>query len=320
MTETLTPSLSVIITVDERPEDLGAMYREVSAAFAAAGVTTEILFVSQPEHRRLLEALEPLVAKGEPVRTYLAAQHLSEAALLKLGARNATAPVVITMPAYHRIVAEALPKLLEPLRNGAEVVVARRWPRREDAWINRLQNTAFHALVTPPARSRRLHDVASGVRAMRRDVLAEMTLYGDFARYLPILAQRDGYEVVELDLPQHPADRQPRVYSPLTYPLRVVDALGLYFLNRFKEKPLRFFGLLGGTIALLGGLLLLLLFVQRIGGHGISNRPLLLLAVLLVVMGVQAVALGLVGEIIVHLGASRQRNYRLASPSDGDKG
>ncbi len=309
------PAISVLVTVDERPEPLADFYREYAASLKAASLDAEFLFVSQPEHRALVEALQPLIAEGAPVRTYLAAQHLSEAALLKVGARNARAPIVITMPAYRRIEAAALPSLVAPLNDGAEVVAARRWPRAQDAWLNRAQNRLFHALVAPAPRSQRLQDISSGVRAMRRDVLLEITLYGDFARFLPVLAQRDGYRVVEVDTAQHAADRRPRVYGPMTYPARLVDVLGLFFLTRFREKPLRFFGLLGGIIALLGAALLLLLLVQRIGGQGIANRPLLLLAVLLFVMGLQSIALGLVGEIIVHLGASRQRSYRLA-PED----
>ena len=310
------PAISVVVTVDERPEPLADFYREYAAGLKAAGLDAEFLFVSQPEHRALLEGLQPLITEGAPVRSFLAAQHLSEAALLKIGARNAGAPIVITMPAYRRVVAAALPQLVAPLRDGAEVVAARRWPRAQDAWLNRLQNRLFHVLVTSPPRAHRFQDISSGVRALKRDVLLEMTLYGDFARFLPVLAQRDGYRVSEVDVPQHEADRRARVYGPMTYPARLVDVLGLFFLTRFRDKPLRFFGLVGGVIALIGAALLLLLLVQRIGGQGIANRPLLLLAVLLFVMGLQSIALGLVGEIIVHLGASRQRGYRLAAPGE----
>jgi hypothetical protein len=105
------------------------------------------------------------------------------------------------------------------------------------------------------------------------------------------------------------------VYGLGTYLRRALDLLGLFFLVRFTQRPLRFFGLVGSLLALAGTVILAVLGVQRIGGQGLADRPLLLVGILLLVLGVQAIALGLVGEIIVHLHAARHRQYRLASPS-----
>ena len=107
-----------------------------------------------------------------------------------------------------------------------------------------------------------LRDIASGVRAIRREVLEDLPLYGDLYRFLPVLAARDGYRVRELDTPQHRADARARVYRPSVYFRRLLDLLGLYFLVRFREKPLRFFGLVGALLAAVGGILLVVLFVQ----------------------------------------------------------
>jgi hypothetical protein len=306
--------VSAIVTVDERPEPLLPFYREYVEPLRAAGYPVEFIFLSQPEHRAMLREVDALGKAGENVQVYVAAQHVSEATLLKLGAQHATGDILITMPAYRRIEASALPAMVKRVEDGVEVVAANRTPRR-DPWINRLQSRLFHGMVAPVARQQRLHDIGAGVRVLQRGVLDNIVLYGDFARFLPVLALRDGYRVEEMDAPQHAADRRLRVYSPGVYLRRLVDLLGIFFLTRFTEKPLRFFGLIGSVIAMLGGVLLIVLGIQRIGGQGIANRPLLLLAVLLVVMGVQAIALGLVGEIIVHLGASRQRTYRIAPDS-----
>lgn len=88
--------------------------------------------------------------------------------------------------------------------------------------------------------------------------------------------------------------------------------LGVLCLVRFTEKPLRFFGLLGGVLFLAGSVLLAVLAAQKLEGQDLANRPMLLLAVLLVVLGVHAIALGLIGEIIVHLQVSRRPSYRLS--------
>jgi hypothetical protein len=168
-------------------------------------------------------------------------------------------------------------------------------------------------------RGQKIHDVASGVRAMRPEVLERVPLYGDFARFLPLFAVRDGFSVVEVPVPQHERDVRARLYRPGTYLRRLVDLLGLFFLLRFTEKPLRFFGMLGSLLSLAGGLILAVLSLQRLAGQGIADRPLLLLGVLLVVLGVQAIALGLIGEIIVHLGAAQRPTYRVLGEEEGDQ-
>ena len=145
---------------------------------------------------------------------------------------------------------------------------------------------------------------------MRREVLSEIPLYGDFFRFLPVLAIREGYQVEEIDAPQHASDAKTRVYSPGIYLRRLIDVGGLFFLARFTFKPLRFFGMIGGTLVMFGGLILFVLFLQRLAGEPLAGRPLLLLGVLVFTLGVQSIALGLIGEIIVHFNAPKRSPYR----------
>jgi hypothetical protein len=215
------------------------------------------------------------------------------------------------LPAYRRVQAQALLPLIDRVQNGADLATAVRSPRQDSA-VNRLQSRIFHALLTP-ATGRDFHDLGSGVSAIRREILEQVPLYGDFLRFLPVLAAREGFRVDEVAAAQHPGDRGIRIQSPGTYVRRLLDILGLYFLVRFTEKPLRFFGLIGSAVSFAGLVVLAVLLVQRLQGQGIADRPLLLLGVLLVVVGIQAVALGLIGEIIVHFSATHRRSYRLAS-------
>jgi len=219
--------------------------------------------------------------------------------------------LVVILPAYRRVEPEALSALVERVEHGVDLATARRWPR-QDSWINRLQTRAFHRLISGLTGGR-IHDVASGVRACRRAILLEMPLYGDFGRFLPLLAIREGFQVEEVAVAQHRLDRKARVYGPGVYLRRLIDVLGLFFLLRFTEKPLRFFGMVGSLLALTGALTLLVVGIQRLGGQELADRPLLLLGVLLLVLGAQAIALGLIGEIIVHLHAAQRRTYRLAT-------
>jgi hypothetical protein len=199
--------------------------------------------------------------------------------------------------------------VLEAVDEGADLAVANRSPR-VDSWLNRIQSRAFHSIIGG-ASQQRFHDMACGLRAMRRSVAEALPLYGDLHRFIPALALREGYRVEEIAVPQHPNDARIRIYGPGVYIRRLLDIAAFFFLAKFTEKPLRFFGLIGSLFLLGGAGMSLVLLIQRVEGRGIANRPALLLAVLLVALGVQLIGLGLVGEIIVHLRAPHRRAYRV---------
>jgi hypothetical protein len=310
-----TPDLSVLIPVTERPEPLEEIYRALRESLEGADHHPEFIFLVEPGFRDTTRDVARLSREGHPIRILQAGHHLGESALLKLGAERALAPRLLTHPPYWRVLPRTLPLVVSALDDPeVDLVMARRWPRK-DSGLNRVQNRVYHALLRP-RRGEAIHDVACGVRGIRREILLDLPLYGDFHRFLPLIAQREGYRVVEVDAEQHPQDESARVYAPGVYVSRLIDIVGIQFLLRFTEKPLRFFGLVGGLTALVGGFILALLAVQRLGGEAVADRPLLLLGVLLLVLGVQAIALGLVGEIVVHLSAASRKPYRLKRGPD----
>lgn len=308
-------SVSVLVPVTERPEALDEIYREYAPAFRSADCAFEFLFIVEPWGTELAAALDPLKEAGEPIRVLTMGQTVSEAALLRAAVERTDAPIVVTLPAYHRVTPDAIPQMLDMLNEGQDFVSARR-DRSSDAWLSRLQSRAFHKLLAWGT-GHRFEDIASGVRAMRREVLEEVPLYGDFFRFLPVLARREGFRVREILVPQHPKDFGKKIYAPGTYLRRLIDLMAVIFLARFTKKPLRFFGLIGSGFLFGGGVILFVLFLQRMAGQPLADRPMLLLGVLLTVLGFQALALGLIGEVIVHLHASRHRMYRVEDRERG---
>lgn len=307
--------VTVLVPVTERPSPLREIYREFSRPLTRDGLTFEFIFLVEGFNAPLTGGLRELQAAGEPIRIAQVSQSVGETGLLRAGAEMARYDVLLTLPAYPRVVADHLPEVIRPVMAGeVQICVARRWPRR-DSWLNRLQNRGFHFLVSPVGGGR-VSDVACGVQAMRKELLEALPLYGDFHRFLPLLALREGYSLKEVDTAQHESDRRPRIYPPGIYLRRILDVLGLYFLVRFTEKPLRFFGLIGSVSGLIGTVILISVGVDRFAGQPIADRPMLLLGTLLVVLGVQAVALGLVGEIIVHVNAPHRRAYRIAEGAE----
>jgi hypothetical protein len=142
--------------------------------------------------------------------------------------------------------------------------------------------------------------------------VAELPLYGDQHRFLPLLAARLGFRIGEVNVAQSRKEKFWRLYRPGVYPRRLLDLLTVFFLIKFTKKPLRFFGLIGAATFLLGGLLTLYLVIERLFfGVPLAQRPALLLSSLLVVLGVQIFALGLIGELIIFTHAKDIKEYTI---------
>lgn len=309
---------SVIVPIAERDGPLGEVYREYAPVLEARGGDFEFIFVTQSGHEETLATLQPLIDAGEPIRIVLLEHAASEATLIQAGATHAAHPVLAVLPPYRRVTAEGFARLLATLGDeGVDFVTARRFPRRDPLWI-RIQSRVLHALLRHTVWVR-FRDIGSGVRVLRREVLDDVPLHAEYARFLPVLAVRAGYRVREVDVPQHADDLMPRFHPPGTYLRRFIDLIGLAFLVRFTRKPLRFFGFIGTGLASIGAATLVILAVQRVAGRPLADRPLLLLAVLLVVLGTQSIGLGLIGELVVHFQAARTRGYRLAPDSPGSE-
>lgn len=300
--------ISVVVPVVERVDDLAALYQGFAAELERRGEAFEFHFVFDGGFAPSPE-LTALAAQSDRIHLHRFAQRFGETAALRLGIERSRGDLLATLPAYFQVRPEGIGLLIDAMSGGAEMAVANRSPRL-DSWLNRLQSRAFHQILGGMADTR-FHDMGCSVRVMRREVAESLPLYGDMHRFIPALAVREGYKVQEIAVPQHPNDARVRVYRPGVYFRRLLDIATFFFLAKFTEKPLRFFGMVGSVSLAVGGLISIFLVADKIAGHPISNRPLLLLGVLLIALGVQLMGLGLVGEIIVHLRAPHRRAYRV---------
>ncbi|HEU5304128.1 MAG TPA: glycosyltransferase [Gemmatimonadales bacterium] len=300
--------ISVIVPVVERADDVTAVYQAFTRELDARPEDHEFVLVFDGRCTPPPDLLA-LTRNNDAVRILRFAREFGETAALRLGVEKSRGEIVLTLPAYFQVQPEGVALLLDVVAGGADMAVANRSPRL-DSWLNRVQSRAFHRIIGGVS-GQQFHDMACGVRAMRRSVAEALPLYGDLHRFIPALALREGYKVQEVAVPQHPSDAKARVYKPGVYLRRILDIAAFFFLAKFTEKPLRFFGLIGSLFLTAGAGLSLVLLIQRFEGQGIANRPVLLLAVLLIALGVQLIGLGLVGEIIVHLRAPHRRGYRV---------
>ncbi len=304
-----TPAISIVMPVVERSQDVEAVYQAYSSILAARSETFEFIIVIDGGNATVVDSLAKL--QGESHITIISLPYyFGESTALTVGFEQASGDIVVALPAYFQTVPEGIEKVFEKLDEGSDLVVTRRWPRI-DTWLNRAQTKLFHALANRLT-GLNLNDHGSGLRGMKRQVAKEVSIYGDLHRFLPLLAHQKGFRLTEIEIPQHPADGRQRLYRPGVYLRRILDLLTVVFLFKFTKKPLRFFGLIGSGLFASGFFVSSLLALEKMFGvTALADRPLLVLGVLLMVLGVQVGSIGLLGEIIIFTHARKLKDYSI---------
>jgi hypothetical protein len=307
------PKLSIVIPVIERHSDLSRLFTVYRDEVRRTGHRAEFLFIvhrlkqdTLPELRRLQEE------NSEDISVLLLGGDFGESKALSLGIQKARGELIVTMAPYLQIDPQGFAQAVHLVDSGeADVVVGRRHPGA-DSDFDRARSRLFHLLVRALTKTK-FHDLSCSFRVLRADVARELPFYGGLHRFIPILASNQGFHVREMLLRQHPEDATSRRDGVGTSMKDLFDVLTVSVITRFARRPLRFFGPLGAVLALAGVMLTAYLGLHRLLGHGpIAHRPMLLVAVLLVVVGAQSLSLGLVGEIISFTHARRLSQYRVA--------
>jgi len=300
-------TISVIIPISERHDDIGEMHREYRDALLQAGVPFEMIYVVDGGFAKAYLELKAMKEQGEKLTLIKHARPFGEAIAITSGFQQCVGGIIMTLPAYHQVEAADLPKMIEGM-DVHDMVVARRWPRSDSKW-NQMQTRLYHNIVSRMT-GNVCNDIGCSVRMFRRKVLDEIHIYGDLHRFLPILSHKQGFRIKEVDLKQSPKEKRVRTYPFGIYVRRMIDLLTVFFLIKFTKKPLRFFGLTGSVILVLGFLVTTYLVVSRLlFGVSLSDRPLFLIGILFLVLGLQIFAIGLVGEIVIFTHAKELKEY-----------
>jgi hypothetical protein len=311
-------SVSVLVLVSYQWDDLQELHRELLPEVRKLGEDYEVVYLIGSALPEALDQARSL-QRQDPghVRVFQFARVVGEAAMLTAGIENTEGEVVITLPGRFEADLAALGDLYEAILDGWDVAFASR-SRGRVGTSARVQSELFNRFVSLASGSR-YRDIASGTRAFRREVADAIPLYGDFNRYLPILAERLGFTVKELPAAQHERAKAPRLHAPRLYFWRGIDVLSILFVSRFSRYPLRLFGSIGAVFAALGLCILFVVTLQRLMGTPLADRPVLVLGTLLMGLGVQVFTVGLLGELILFLHARHSRDYRIAAIYEGDR-
>jgi hypothetical protein len=302
--------IDVIVPVGAtRTDDLVPLHQRRSRALRDAGFNPKFTYVIDGELPQAHDALAALARGGDDACVIQLSRRFGETAAVLAGFANTKTELLMILPAFEQVETASLGRVVDALAD-ADLVTVRRFPRCDSAW-RRAQSQVFEAFIKGVG-SPRFRDPGCTVHALRRAVLEETQLYGEQHGFLPLLAANVGFKVVEIDLPQARRDAARRVQRPGSYIHRLVDILSVFFLTRFTRRPLRFFGPAGAGCTVLGVLGLAVVVVQRLLlGVPLAERPALILSSLLVAVGLQVLAIGLIGELIVFIHARSMRQYRV---------
>jgi glycosyltransferase involved in cell wall biosynthesis len=303
------PDVSVV-TVISGDAEIEAIMDAYSRQLRAAGKSYEFVFVLDGPHPEAAEILERRRKLGEPLRWLSFRQSFGETLAISAGVEQARGRVLLTSPSYMQIDPFEIHGMLREIDGGADLVCAWRHPRR-DPYLNRIQSTLFNFLLRWLVKMP-FHDLNCHFRVMRREVMREISIYGDQFRFLPLMAARQGYKVAEIRV-RHLKERGRKGFFGFgVYLRRFLDVLAVLFLTKFALKPLRFFGLIGSVFALFGLAILADVTYEKFAiAKEVGDRPLFILGVVLLVLGAQVIGFGLVGEIIIFTQAKNIREYRI---------
>lgn len=292
--------LSVVIPLLDEAESLPQLHAELCDAIAALGWqdATEILFIDDGSRDASPQVLEQLFASDPRVQVIQFRRNFGKSAALAAGFAAARGDYVVTMDADLQDVPAAMPSLLAPLETDTADLVSGWKAERHDPISKTLPSALFNAVVRS-ASGVKLHDFNCGYKAYRREVVADLPLYGELHRYIPVLAHDRGFRVVEQAVPHRARAFGHSKFGPARFIRGFFDLLTVTFLTQYTRRPLHLFGSIGAMSFALGFLISAwLAFVKLVQGEVIGHRPLLTLGVLLLIVGTQFIVFGLLAEMI----------------------
>jgi glycosyltransferase involved in cell wall biosynthesis len=312
--ETAAPSaldVTVVVPIQSPEAEVREVLEALGAELDREAKSWEVVFVFDGVAGRAWNVVEELRAEhAGRVKTIAFKNHFGDSVCLAAALEIALGRIVVTSPQYVQIDPVEIRPMLQAMESGADFVTPWRSPR-VDPWLNRLQSSSFNWVIRRII-GMQFHDLNCHFRAIRREVLADVAIYGDQYRFLPVTAHRQGYRVVEVRVRHIKEWGQAGFFGVGVYLRRFLDILAVMFLTNFTLKPLRFFGTVGGLFFLCGAGISAYLAVQKLlHGTGVSGSPLLLLGVVLMVLGVQVIGIGLLGEIVIYTQARNLKEYRV---------
>ena len=293
--------ISVIIPVYNEEENVEPLYEQLKRTLDDANIDYEIFFIDDGSTDNTFKILKKVHEKDSAVKIIKFRRNFGKSLAFSAGFDHSKGDVIITMDGDLQNDPEDIPRLLDKLEEGYDIVKGWRVNRKDPFFSKKLPSKIFNWL-TSRITGVKLHDFVCALNAYRREVVENIIIYGELHRYIPVLASMWGVSIAEIEVKHHP-----RIHGESKYKIgRLIggtfDLITIKFLLSYSTRPLHLFGIPGIISLLIGFVIGAYLSIQRlVFGMGIGDRPLLLLAVLLIFLGAQFITMGLLGEIITRV-------------------
>jgi glycosyltransferase involved in cell wall biosynthesis len=293
-------TLSIVIPIYNEDENIQILYEKLKETLDPIKKEYEIVFVDDGSTDRTLPILEEIQAKDKRIVVLSLRRNFGQTAAFAAGFDFARGDVIVTMDGDLQNDPADIPKLLELIKDN-DLVSGWRKKRKDPFFTRRLPSIIANWLISNVT-GVKLHDYGCSLKAYRRDVIKNLKLYGEMHRFIPAVASWYGVRVAEVEVFHYPRLRGRSKYGISRTIKVVLDLITVKFLQSFSTKPIQFFGPVGMLSGFLGFLILLYLSIDKLfKGHDIGGRPLLLLGALLIIVGIQLIGMGLLGEMLVRV-------------------
>ena len=293
----MTQNISIVIPIYNEEKSLVLLYNEILEHTAAFNY--EIIFVDDGSIDKSFSVISSIAEKDKNVKIIRFRRNFGKAAALNIGFRHSTSDIILTMDADLQDDASEIPAFVEKINQGWDVVSG--WKKKRfDPLSKRLPSKVFNA-VSSLVFKKKLHDYNCGFKAYKREVLYEIDVYGEMHRYIPALAIAKGFTVTEIPVNHRARQFGKSKFGNERYLRGYLDLLTVKLVTGYNRSPLYLFGGIGSLLFTTGFLVGLYLSIIRLfKSVYLSNRPLLFLSILLIIVGLQFISIGLIGELIVN--------------------
>lgn len=290
---------SIVIPLLNEEESLIPLANEIRNVLSPISIAYEVIFVDDGSTDKSLKVIKNICKHDKRFKFISFNKNYGKSAALQMGFQQTTGDVVITMDADLQDDPSEIPNLIAKLEEGYDLVSG--WKKiRHDPFIKR-SSSKFFNYVTKLMSGIKIHDFNCGLKAYRKSVVDNIKVYGELHRYMPVLAAWAGFKVTEIPVKHHARRYGKTKFGISRFFKGFIDLVTVFFTTRYIKRPMHFFGFLGALSFFIGILVnLYLSYTWLILKEPLSNRPMLFLGMLLIIVGIQLFSVGLLGEMLVH--------------------
>lgn len=298
--------ISIVIPAFNEEENIKELYEKIRQSQKEA----EIIFIDDGSTDRTFYELEKLKKNDRNLLIIKFRKNFGQTAAWKAGFDNASGEVIVTMDADLQNDPEDINKLVKKLDEGYDVVSGWRHKRKDN--FSKKLFSLFSRFLRNKIISDEIHDSGCSLKAYKKECLKDLELHGEMHRYIAEILALKGYKIAEVKVNHNPRKKGKTKYSLIRLPKGMLDLLVVLFWQKFSDRPIHLFGGLGLIMSSLGFIIgTYLVYLKFFFGVSIANRPLLLLSVLLIILGIQSIIFGLIADILSKVYYTDKKSYSI---------